>query len=213
MTGMRESDDLPDLHGVFDEMVDAVVGHPHTMPEGPLRCVCVGLGVGGFESVARSLGLEVVYAGLPSDAGFWSPLEVAADIPDHELLIAGLPHMQGAPLEGVMRVVRVKRPHCVVLDAPSSYHCEMGKTVAELNRLGYKADRKSLPSDTFGAPEAGVRNVVVATRGAGFHWPFSGAPVAQEPDQAPGSMPVSMARALMFAAIDAMVREQAARNA
>ena len=211
--GMREPDDPPNLHGLFDEMVDAVVGHPHTMPEGSLRCVCVGLGVGGFESAARALGLEVVYAGLPSDAGFWSPVEVAADMPDHEVLVAGVPRMQGVPMEEVMRVVRVKQPHCVVLDAPSSNHGEMGKAVAELNRLGYRADGKRLHSRKFGTPESGIRNVAVATRGARFHWPFSGAPVAQETGQAPGSMPVSMARALMFAAIDAMVRERAARNA
>ena len=200
------------MHGLFDEMVEAALSPPPPEASDALRCACFGLGVGSFESAARELGMEVVYAGLPSDDGYWLSPTIASELPDHDVLVAGMPALDGDPLEQIMRVVRVKRPRCVVMDSPDDHHVEMRKAVTEMDGLGYKTERRRLRSSAFGALEKGVRNVAVATGGVRFHWPFSGAPVAKEPDQVPEAMPVSMARALVYAAIDAMVRERAARN-
>ncbi len=200
MRRMSESQ-LPQVYGL-DEAADALLEPRRSLPEGALRCACLGLGVGGFELAARALGLEVVNAGPPSNEGHWSSPVVASELPDHEVLIAGVPEMGDDALEEVMRVVRVKRPLCVVIDSPHVLDAALRKSIEAVADLGYSADGASLRHEDFGAPGGGMRNVVVATAcgGEAFQWPTAGLSVAQEPDQAEGSM----SAALIAAAVNAM---------
>ena len=212
MRRMSESQ-LPQVYGL-DEAADALIEPRRSVPDGALRCACLGLGVGGFDLAARGLGLEVVYTGLPSDLGHWSSPLIASELPDHEALVAGVPRMEGDALEEVMRVVRVKRPLCVVIDSPHALDAALRNTTKAVHDLGYTTDGAWLRTEDFGVPGEGMRNVVVGTRGGqGFEWPTEGLPVAQEPDQAEGSMPVSLAVALIAAAVNSMVRARATREA
>ena len=131
------------LFGQFDNMVDSLLAPPVSTREGPLRCVDLFCGIGGFHQAASNLRLDVVLAcdideearrAYQSNFGLHPCGDIislsAADIPDHDLLFAGFPCQpfsiigrqegfadpRGTLFFEVLRILRVKRPQGVVLE-------------------------------------------------------------------------------------------------
>ena len=131
------------LFGQFDNMVGSLLAPPMPTREGPLRCVDLFCGIGGFHQAASNLGLDVVFAcdidqevrrAYQSNFGLYPCGDItslsAADIPDHDLLFAGFPCQpfsiigrqkgfadpRGTLFFEVLRILRAKRPQGVVLE-------------------------------------------------------------------------------------------------
>ena len=131
------------LFGQFDSMVESLLTPPIPAHDGPLRCVDLFCGIGGFHVAAKRLGLEVVFAcDIDEEArkayqqNFnlvpnGDIVKLSADqIPEHELLFAGFPCQpfsiigqrqgfadpRGTLFFEIMRILRAKRPQGVVLE-------------------------------------------------------------------------------------------------
>lgn len=138
---------MTDLYGRFDDMVDAVLSPPKAgrARRGPLKCIDLFCGIGGFHIAATNLGLEVVFASDIDDEarktytrnfGLAPRGDIVAipndDIPDHDILLAGFPcqpfsiigskHGMADPLGRgtlfleILRIVKAKMPRGIVLE-------------------------------------------------------------------------------------------------
>ena len=201
------------LHGRFDAMMDAVLAPPARRRETPpiLRCGDLFCGIGGFHSAATNLGLEVVFASdidpaarkaYQHNCGL-APLGdivsiPAADVPDHEILLAGFPCQpfsiigskrgtadpRGTLYEEIFRIVRVKRPLGIVLEnvkqlATAQEGDVLEGILSELRRRGYSADWRILNALDFGLPQKRERVFIVATLAPfdEFPWPTEKNPI------------------------------------
>lgn len=130
---------MTNLFGRFDDMVDAVL----SPPRGPLKCIDLFSGIGGFHIAATNLGLEVVFASdIDDDArkaytanfGLAPRGDIVAipadEIPDHDILLAGFPCQpfsiigskqgmkdpRGTLFLEILRIVEAKQPRGIVLE-------------------------------------------------------------------------------------------------
>ena len=163
-------------------------------------------GVGGFHFGARAAGCEVVWASEidPHAARQYAAatgLEPAGDIravraediPDHDLLTAGVPCQpysiigkggglddpRGAVVEEVFRVLDAKRPEAVVLENVRRLETyDGGRALAYirgvLEALGYSVRHRVLNALSYGLPQRRERLFIVGRRGGmhGFEWPL-----------------------------------------
>ena len=132
------------LYGQFDAMVDAVLGPPpREVRDGPLTCIDLFCGIGGFHVAAKNLGLDVIFASdIDAEAraayrynyGMVPSGDITAikaeDIPDHDILLAGFPCQpfsiigskrgtadpRGTLFLEILRIVRAKKPLGIVLE-------------------------------------------------------------------------------------------------
>lgn len=133
------------LYGLFDEMVDAVLSPPEASRDasGPLTCIDLFCGIGGFHVAAENLGLKVIFASdIDADAraayeanfGLKPVGDIVAvkaeTIPDHDILLAGFPCQpfsiigsmsgtadpRGMLFTDILRIVRAKKPKGIVLE-------------------------------------------------------------------------------------------------
>jgi DNA (cytosine-5)-methyltransferase 1 len=131
------------LFGQFDEMVNSLLAPPVPVTEGPLRCIDLFCGIGGFHQAAHNLGLRVVFAcdideearrAYQANFGLHPSGDItnlsADEIPEHDLLFAGFPCQpfsiigrqegftdpRGTLFFEILRILRAKRPQGVVLE-------------------------------------------------------------------------------------------------
>ena len=169
-----------------------------------LKYISLFSGIGGFELALNELGMECVFASeIDSYArkmytnhfnhephGDITKIS-SADIPDHDLLVAGFPcqsfsiagkrggfeDTRGALFFEIARILKDKKPKYFILENVkgllSADKGEIWKTICQtLRELGYEIDYKVLNSKDFGLPQNRERIFIVGKYGANVFWHF-----------------------------------------
>jgi DNA (cytosine-5)-methyltransferase 1 len=175
-----------------------------------IRCIDLFAGVGGFRFAMQAAAAE---AGLAAACVFSSEIDracqqvyqdnfgelpqgditavAAADVPDHDLLLAGFPcqpfsiigqrkgfeDARGTLFFDIARILDAKKPSAFVLEnvklLAGHNKGETLRTILEILReLGYQVHFKILNALDFGLPQKRERIFIVGFRNAcSFHWP------------------------------------------